>query len=217
MRRSFKSNVTRYSDELGEYEEEIDLWENVYIDRDFYVQALSDKDDTVLAFAVTTRAKRFRPKLAAPGGSWKEPGWVRRVLGLGGRMIPAFRVKLLTARLMDAGQPERVAASMGAHSFGYWESHWLGNPGNYQHYVFAVNDAGAGGYDSAQVLFPTVATRWDIEWPDVSQTSIENVPRLQAFRRAATPNTYAVLGQTMSPDEYPLTYGPQQHHVRTVP
>lgn len=34
---------------------------SVYIDRDYYVQTISDEDQTVLAYSVTTRSRRFRP------------------------------------------------------------------------------------------------------------------------------------------------------------
>jgi len=216
MRRSFKSMVTRYTEERGAFQEEAAFWENIYVDRDFYVQALTDKDNTVLAFGVTTRKKWFRPKLLSPGGYWREPGLIRRVLRLGGRISPIFNVKLGKTRFSELEQPVAVAGFLGAHNFGYWEAHWLGHPGNYQHYVFGVNDARPRAFDSTSVLFPTGAS-WELSWPDAAQTHFEKVSHLGTFRSAAAPNTYAVLGQTMSPDEYPLTYGPQSYHVRTIP
>jgi hypothetical protein len=209
--------VHRYSEERGEYPEEVRFWENIYADRDFYVQALTDKDDTVQAFAVTTRARRFRPKIVSPGFSSHEPGWLRRALRRQGRLTPIFSLRLGKSRFSELGQPDRVAGYLGAHTFGYWEAHWLGNPGNYQTYVFAVNDAGAEGFHSATTLFPLDdAAAWDIQWPD-GVRDFEDLPNLHAFRRSAVMNTYAVLGPSMSLDDYPITYGPHVHHVRTIP
>ena len=39
--------------------------ESTFIDRDYYVQAICDVDETVLAFSVTTRSSRFKPRFQA--------------------------------------------------------------------------------------------------------------------------------------------------------
>lgn len=40
--------------------------ESIFIDRDYYVQTISDSDGTVLAFSVTTRSSRFHPRYELP-------------------------------------------------------------------------------------------------------------------------------------------------------
>jgi hypothetical protein len=217
MRRSLNATLHRYSEEeQGEYLEQVVLWENVYVDRDFYVQVLTDIDNSVLGFAVTTRSNRFRPKLVSPGSLWHEPGWLRRRLRLDGRLTPIFKVRLSKTRFRELGQPMKLSGGMGAHTFSYWEAHWLGNPGNYQYYVFGVNDAGAKAFDSASVLFPP-ESNWEVHWRDDAGTDFHAVSHLASFRRAAVINTYAVIGPTMTIDDYPLPFGPEVHHVRTIP
>ena len=94
MRRSLDATLHRYSEAQGEYLEQVVLWENVYGDHDFYVQALTDIDNSVLAFAVTTRTKRFRPKLVSPGSLWSASGRIHRALRQEGRYTPIFDVRL---------------------------------------------------------------------------------------------------------------------------
>lgn len=66
------------------------FWECVYVDRDFYVQVAADGDETVVAYSVTARNKRFHPRFVSPGGRYVEPGLVRRALRLGARSEPYF-------------------------------------------------------------------------------------------------------------------------------
>jgi hypothetical protein len=53
---------------------------STFIDRDYYVQVISDDDETVLAFSVTTRSKRFQPVLQVPFliGRFERWRWRRR-------------------------------------------------------------------------------------------------------------------------------------------
>jgi hypothetical protein len=47
---------------------------STFIDHDYYVQTISDDDNTVLAFSVTTRSSRFQPVLQIP----RSPGLLAR-------------------------------------------------------------------------------------------------------------------------------------------
>jgi hypothetical protein len=58
-----------------------------------YVQTISDADDTMLAFSVTTRRKRFRPTFEIPYGmTWRARR--RRRKSAGERHEPSHRVTL---------------------------------------------------------------------------------------------------------------------------
>lgn len=37
--------------------------ERIFVDRDYFVQTITDHDETVLAFSVTSRSTRFKPRL----------------------------------------------------------------------------------------------------------------------------------------------------------
>jgi hypothetical protein len=194
-----------------------DFEECIYVDRDFYLLAVIDTDESVLAYSVTTRSTRFHPSLRSPGTYERERQWpiLRRFRRF--RERPIFDVRLGKTRFAELDRPDRGSWSMGAHTFGYHEAHWLGNPGNYQWYVFAVNDAGARGWDGANVLHPGEHGLWDASWgTSEGDTEFEKVPHLTAFRRVARMNTYAVVGPNLDVADYPTTYGPHIHHVRTL-
>lgn len=252
LRRKLDADITEWDEHGRPRLVRASFWDCVYIDRDFYVHALADENDTVLAFAVTSRSKRFRPRFVSPGSEYVLPGRLRRALRLPERFRPMFKVKLGSTRLVAVGTPDRVVAWLGAHNFHYFEAHYHGNPGNYQTFVFAVNDAGAFVWDAPiRTLFPGDAP-WDLRWepsPDEGDDPFEEIdlddaaaleaalelpepsaeevfhdaPHLLAFRRASTFNTYAVLGLTLSLDNYPATwgndviFGPNSNFVRTLP
>jgi len=70
LRRSVEWNQTRYT---GMGKKALPArrrgHENVYVDPYFFVQALTDEDETVVAYSVTNRHRRFRPRFVSPGGS----------------------------------------------------------------------------------------------------------------------------------------------------
>jgi hypothetical protein len=124
---------------------------STFIDRDYYVQAISDDDETVLAFSVTTRSRRFRPVYQVH----RQPGlierwrWRRR---FGEPYKPLVRLKLgrTTFADLDPRDPEQFAGphlliSVGAHNHAYSELTYKGNPGNYQSFVWTASDAARPG------------------------------------------------------------------------
>jgi hypothetical protein len=154
-------------------EREKDFEECIYIDRDFYVQALADSDETVVAFSVTTRSKRFHPKLRSPGYTVLERGWLARRLRLHERLMPIFKVKLGKTHFAELDQPQQAAASLGARTFHYYEVHSLGNPGHYQEYVFAINDAGfiADEAPHTGTIINVETGPWEFAWGGESGTA----------------------------------------------
>ena len=97
-------------------------------------------------------------------------------------------------------QPDKAAGWVGAHNMHYYEAYWLGNPGNYQWYVFSINDAGAYAWDAP--LIGTIMgddAPWDFDWgfdPD-TDPPFERVRGWREFRRRARMNTYTVIGPTL--------------------
>jgi hypothetical protein len=62
MRSSIRVSPTQKT-HLGHWIEVVlDFIECFFIDRDYYVQAILDADETVFAFSVTTRSPRFAPR-----------------------------------------------------------------------------------------------------------------------------------------------------------
>jgi hypothetical protein len=208
-----------------------EYWESVWIDRDFYVHAFSkQEDDAIVAFSVTTRHRRFHPRLVAPGYTVEERSKLMRRLGFSAKNRPLFDVRLGRTTFGELGPPGSTDAWVGAHNMYYSEAHWYGNPGNYQWYVFSVNDAGV--YETQDVhMIGTVMSedgQWDFAWGFGSGTDppYEAMHGWQQFRQRARINTYTVLAPSLLLHDYPpggdLTthptrYGPSSEHVRTVP
>jgi hypothetical protein len=148
MRRTVEATVTSFDNVGNAYAEPKSWLEVVWIDRDFYVHAVADEDETIHAYSVTTRSRRFRPKLKPPGGSFVERSWLVRQLGFAEKFKAAPAVKLGKTRFHDLGRPDLAACWIGTHNFHYFEDFWGGNPGLYQHFVYSINDAGYGAWDS---------------------------------------------------------------------
>jgi hypothetical protein len=195
-----------------------------YIDRDYYVQTISDADETVLAFSVTTRHPGFTPTFRVPKQlplieRWR---WERRFRV---RYRALFKVRLARTHFSDldpkhpdefAGPHFRVGA--GARSFSYAEFRSFGNPGLYQTYVFTASSA------SRRAAFgpigDVIAEIDGEEWPGPDrddQPLWEDMPATRRFRAATTVTTYTVIGPTVSAENFPSSFGPREDHVRTIP
>jgi hypothetical protein len=74
------------------------------------------KDDAVVAYSLTTASRRFHPKIrmGVAIGPWHDD------------------IRLGRTRFAElSSNPQKWAMSLGAHSYGYTEEHYFGNPGNY--------------------------------------------------------------------------------------
>lgn len=147
MRRKQESMVTRYDDDGNAYLEPKTWLECVWIDRDFYVHGVADEDETIHAYSVTTRTKRFRPAFRQPGAHYVERRWLARLLQRP-HYKPNPKIRLGKTRFHELGRPEQAASWLGAHNAHYYESYWGANPGYYQYFVYSINDAGYLAWDA---------------------------------------------------------------------
>jgi hypothetical protein len=195
-----------------------------FIDRDFYVQTISDHDETILAFSVTRRRPRFRPVLEMPA----KLGWLDRWRWrqrAGEKFEPLFRVRLGRTRFADLDNgPDAFAGphfnvGVGARSYSYSEFHYFGNPGHYQTFVFTASSA-AGSAPIGEPLKIREEVGGD-EWPDpereYDERSWEDLPLTQRFRRETAITTYTVIGPELWERNYPSSFGPHGDEVRTLP
>lgn len=149
MRRSFENTVTRFSDD-GRVRMHVPqvFIEAVWIDHDYYLHAIADTDETVHAYSVTTRSKRFRPKLRVPGGTSEPPTVLDRLRRRSYHFKPNPVVRLGKTRFAELTLPGFAASWVGLHNAHYFESNYFGNAGLYQHYVFSINEAGAVAWEA---------------------------------------------------------------------
>lgn len=207
-----------------------------FIDRDYYVQTISDEEETVLAFSVTVRRRRFRPRLWIP----RKLLFYERLQVLRSAHVwprPVVSLKLGKTRLgdLDSDDPDHWApphfiARAGARWSSYSEFHYYGNPGHYQWYVFSSgsNAPGkSGGYihrigEQAGFSEWPYPERWDPEDPlaappPTAEPEWEDIPEAARFRRDTVITSYTVIGPSLWPVNYPSTFGPHGDEVRTLP
>jgi hypothetical protein len=219
---------------------------HLFVDRDYYLQALVDDADTIVAFSVTARRRRFSPRFT----SWPRPRWRERLKwrlwASDERYWPLFVVRLGRTRFNRAVRERaflpQVKTWLGARAYAYSEAYYFGNPGLYLTYVFtassAVDPAPFG--DLPEVVDEIAAGSWpdhflevhdmvdvpEIE-PDETALAAGEVPPdpagpafagLEALQRfrRATSITTVSVLQ-MSAEDYPTTFGPHGDEVRMLP
>ncbi|WP_329413574.1 hypothetical protein OG802_24170 [Streptomyces sp. NBC_00704] len=110
------------------FEQQIGTSTNTYVYTTAYawVQVRHSAAKGIEAFAITVTHKWFRY-------STKHLTW------------DGLPVKLGKSTFRDLPtEPDGRIVRVGANNFLYAESHYLGNPGNYQHFIFAHTNAGVG-------------------------------------------------------------------------
>lgn len=194
---------------------------SVFVDRDFYVQTITDDDGTVLAFSVTTRNRRFSPTFEWPSHiGWRERRRISRVIGE--KYEPLFRVRLGHTKFSDFGDEERddfagphLKLSLGAHNYAYSEFEYYGNPGAYQSFVFTASDVAPGAWGDASAAMEEIGAD---EWPrDGDDRRWNGLVAARAFRRATVVTTCTVVSMGLALENYPTTFAPHENVVRTLP
>jgi hypothetical protein len=139
--------------------------EYVYVMEKCYVAAVTDPNEKVAVFSVTTTHKAFSPVLRF----WT--GTSEATVKLGCTKF---------SELQEMGISDGVVTSgFGNRRVLYKEEYYLGNPGLYQKYIFGINDAGLPSEGHDITSFNDGVERSDD-------------PRVQAHRRDAAINTYAI-------------------------
>jgi len=159
--------------------------ERIYRTRHAWVQAIvSDGDDAVQCSSITVTDPKFRFR-------------IRRLI------FGSLDIRPGAARFGDVSDSHDGWRSVtGARRFAYAESHYFGNPGAYQAYVLAFNDAtGIGRYDAVPRR-PGAALRRTAERRKRIQSAVlEPLPGwLQPARDQTTVNTLTVLGAGTQPN-----------------
>jgi hypothetical protein len=169
--------------------------EYVFVNKYFYVQAITDRADSVLAFSITTRSYRFNPSIR-----------------LGGHKMLRVRLGKTTFSALDSvGKPSSVFSNENARRYSYYEEYYLGNPGNYLIYIFCINNTGCTAWPGYG--------RWDTysngpKFPS-DRDNIEG-PEAVAFRRKAIINTYTVMAGLLDDLLQEFSLGPVYDQVRLL-
>jgi hypothetical protein len=210
--------------------------ESIFLDPLYYLQTISDDEDTVVAFSVTTRSRRFKPKFEAPSGMSlrRRLRWRRDV---GEPYKPLFRVRLGRTRFadLDSPNPDEFAGphfrvSSGVRTFSYSEFNYYGNPGHYLTYVFTASSVAPGPADWRNIVALREQAGYH-EWPyqhrpdaddpdppsPGTEPEWETLTSAHVLRRRTAITTITVLHSRLWAENYPTTFGPHGDEVRLLP
>ncbi len=104
--------------------------EYIFVNELFYTQAITDNNDKVLAFSITTRSKSFNPEVP-----------LFNEIRLGETSFS--ELKKQSRLFLEA---DHLISYLGAHDLFYSEGYYLGNPGGYQTYFFSMSRSGYINY-----------------------------------------------------------------------
>jgi hypothetical protein len=172
-----------------------------------YVQTVSDEDDTVVGFSITTRSRRFHPELSFPA---RRVSLQERLLATvtRGRKRPGdTRVILGQTTFTQArpGSPRHVLASHGNKYWSYAEISSGSNPTFYQDLVLAATRVSP----ELQSLVGIQNGEWEVRpetvWPEW----------ISPLRSKAVVTTIAVSRMGFPAKDWP-TFGPTVDDVRPL-
>lgn len=168
------------------------LKEYIYVDPSYYVQAITDIHDKVLAYTVTSREIEFNLSFK-PLSDKNE--------------IILNQTNFYTIR--SEFEPLLVCHYFVGNTSPtyYFEQYYFGNPGLYQTYLLGINDAGQIKLDiplndGGEYM---IAENNTIDCNSASEDSLKN----------STPNTYMVLNG-IEPANIPFSFGVNRMQVRTL-
>lgn len=191
-----------------------------FIDPLYYVQTVSDADDTVRGFSISTRSRRFHPLISLP----RRPSGRERLanaLTFGHRPSPALalvelgRTKFRQALREDWGFPE-IRSWLGARAWSYSEIYYFGNPGHYQSFAFTMSSASPlrGGEPGRIQTVEAGEDPW-LEH-DAPENWLEAAPDWIGELHATGVITTLTVVAEFPLEDWP-TFGPHGDEVRTLP
>lgn len=190
--------------------DDTNVYEYIFLDdKYYYIQALTDLDESVLAYSVTTRDKQFNPEITLP---------LSRAIIENGKVIGSkdisLKVELGKTRFVDLGKPNEIISRLGAHDFYYSERYYYGNPGFYQTYYFTQNEMG---------YIRNIAPQdFNLEVDDLGEKKedIKSTDKdVSDFRKNFIINTYTITAPLVDFDSEifkNLQFGPNKYQVRVI-
>jgi hypothetical protein len=194
---------------------------STFVDPLFYVVTISDEDEAVLGFSITTRRRRFAPTFYAP----RAPSFRRRVVG---RLpfvprqsfwLVRFRLGRTTFSQAAAhvdGTP-RIQSSSGGRVWSYSEAWYLGSRGHNLTYVFTNTSASpVGGLPEGLKPVPD----WEDQGAAV-ETDRSGESMFQSWvttiRTTTQIDTVTVVSPPLQIERWPGAFGPNDDEVRQLP
>lgn len=178
--------------------------EYIFVNKFYYVDALTDLNGNVTQFAVTTRDRAFNPRFLTPSYS------------LNG---DHFDITLGKSKFKDLPQEsDKVRGCVGAHNWYYFEEYYLGNPSNYQTYAFGFN---MSGYESDKSLdligeyLNAISSTNCPPYKNFDERKV-NMNALEYWRDNVVVNTYLITAPSYHVFPNNLGIGVYYNQVRTL-
>lgn len=180
------------------------LTEYVFVGLGFYVQAITDEHGLVVIFTVTARENKLKAKIPIPN------------FGMYTSEAKPLELKLGSSHMADCPwPPDKVYAYVGAHSFGYYESYYLANPGNYQTLVLSWNESGIGSLTDNRAPLEQLSSNEPSL--DVAREELLSSPEGIAVRRETVINSYSLTAPGLTVDlRLDELYGVRHNDVRVL-
>ena len=163
--------------------EQTNYFEYVFVHPKYYVQAITDTENNVLLYSVTTRVSGFNPTFG--------------IGGIDSRSGKEFTVVLGKTKFDQLPfNPKKLEGDQGARRSYYREKYYFGNLGFYQNYDFAYSDS---GYPQCEEVVP-----YDIIPKEESVYGIDMgklPPELKRFRSVCVINTFSVSSFAADPKD----------------
>lgn len=213
-----RAEVQAYDDQGRPYPVEKTFRQHFFVAPEFYVQAVCDETETVLAYSVTTRSKRFRPTFEfPPKPSWRGRRKYKREAGKDFEFFHEATLGQTKFASLGSSWTPQIKASCGARSYSYTEAFYYGNPGYYQHYAFTASSAVRGDVGSIADLSQALGRQWVGGFDGHEGDRLAASDLVARFRSETTITTFTVIGVGLNPTDFPTTFGPHGDEVRVVP
>ncbi|MCK4553380.1 hypothetical protein KAU19_00250 [Candidatus Parcubacteria bacterium] len=184
--------VNNYDERIHANQEltKTNLTEYVFVNKYYFVQALTDNQGKVIVYTVTTRVANFNPKFKG--------------------------IELGKTKFKDLGQAVDgdIVSYLGAHNFYYHETYWGANPGNYQTSIYALNEAGYAGLEEELESYTMIPPS-----KKLGEEILSSDPEIEKFRNNAIINTYGVSAPLVFFRENlnDFRFGPDYNQIRILP
>lgn len=218
-------NITHFNSLLGNpayINLESNLKEYIFVNDLFYVQGVTNSNDKVLAYSVTTRDRSFNPKV---------PFFEKVLLG-------KSNFKDINEYTIGSGQDPNWAISyLGAHDLFYTEGYYLANPGGYQSIFFSMTKSGYIDYEKYKIIPQYESENLALPWLEDSPTLSTDTQSKKDYlleekefldfrkENINTINTFTILGPFIAPKDllvirdgspYYYLFGPEYNQVRLL-
>lgn len=166
--------------------------EYIYVNENYYVQAITDDNKKVLAFTVVSRKKDFNPILDYFGGEYT----------------------LLKSSLADVrknGSPENCYLNIPASGpFSYYEDYYYGRPGLYQTYRVGIAQAGYFNQENSKIDFTKLI---EIRNKSTNPEGIDCSLLDSNFLDNMYINAVMVIDEVLQDKKLPFDFGPLSDQV----